>query len=151
GSMSIEGQRCEVDQVVGLRWFESRGGQILMNGSPIYLRGCIRGIAAHDHPNFTGLPDAEWHAKVIDAAKSFGFNLIRWHSTIPSEVYLDQADRLGMLNQIELGYRKVDGRIEVETELWQGMITSTCRHPSVAIYCVGNEIRGAGKHAHIQT
>ena len=32
---------------------------ILLNGEPIYLRGYIRGIIAHDHPNMTGLSDYE--------------------------------------------------------------------------------------------
>ena len=35
-----------------LQPFENKA--ILVNGAPIYFRGCIRGIAAHEHPNMTG-------------------------------------------------------------------------------------------------
>ena len=69
---------------------------ILLNGSPVYLRGYIRGIVAHDHPNMTGGSDYEAALKNIRQAKKYGFNLVRFHSTIPSEDFVRAADELGL-------------------------------------------------------
>jgi len=139
-----------VDMPIGFRRFHRRHNKLCLNDQPIYLRGCIRGITAHDHPNLSGQPDADWHAHSIEQAKRFGFNLVRWHSSVPPESYLDQADRLGIAVQVELGFEKKDGRVHVDREAWRDLVLRLGRHPSVAIYCVGNEIRRAGRETHVQ-
>jgi beta-galactosidase/beta-glucuronidase len=48
---------------------------ILLNGDQIYLRGYIRGIVAHDHPNLTGLSEYEAYKKHISKEKKYGFKL----------------------------------------------------------------------------
>lgn len=135
----------EVDQWVGFRWWHTAGNQcVQLNGRPIYLRGAIRGITGHDHPNLTGLSDADWHAKSITQAKEFGINLVRFHSTVPEESYLNAADRLGFAVHLEIGYEKQDGNIVIDEAHWRKVVRGLCRHPSVAIYCLGNEIRRCG-------
>lgn len=141
----------EIDQFVGFRWWNGNGNRYVeLNGKPVYLRGVIRGISAHDHPNLTGLPDEEWHAKSIREIKRFGMNLVRWHSTVPPESYLEEADRLGFAVHIEIGFDKKEGQVVVDREKWQQVLRSVCRHPSVAIYCVGNEIRRCGTVPQVQ-
>ena len=58
--------------------------EIQLNGSPCYLRGYIRGIVAHDHPNMTGGTLKDAAVKNIRQAKKYGFNLVRFHSTVPT-------------------------------------------------------------------
>ena len=45
---------------------------ILLNGERIYLRGYIRGIEAHEHPNMTGGTAKEAAVKNIRQAKKYG-------------------------------------------------------------------------------
>ena len=87
---------------MSLRSFQYK--QVLLNDTPVYLRGYIRGIVAHDHPNMTGLSDYEAARKNILQAKKYGFNLVRFHSTIPSEDFLRAADELGLLVHMEIGF-----------------------------------------------
>ncbi|MFA9480392.1 glycoside hydrolase family 2 TIM barrel-domain containing protein [Phycisphaerales bacterium AB-hyl4] len=150
GRIEAGEQAIALDHTFGLRWWSTEEGQIRLNGHPFYARGCIRGITAHDHPNLTGLTDQAADEKNIRAVRDFGFNYVRWHSTIPSETYLDAADRLGLAVQVELGFKYKNDGFHFDQALWERTIRRISRHPSVAVYCLGNEIREAGKFPEIQ-
>lgn len=122
---------------------------ILFNNSPIYLRGYIRGIVAHDHPNMTGDSDYAAARKNIMQAKKYGFNLVRFHSTIPSEDFVRAADELGLLIHMEIGYAyEMDScgnkHVSTNNAAWTDTILQYRNHPSVAIFCIGNEMHNAG-------
>lgn len=128
---------------------------VLHNDKPIYLRGYIRGIVAHEHPNMTGLSDYEAAVKNIKQAKKYGFNIVRFHSTIPSEDFVRAADELGMLVHIELSFtfeRYTEGdkinlkkNVQADRGLWERMILKYRNNPSVAIFCIGNELHNASR------
>ena len=128
---------------------------ILFNDAPIYLRGFIRGIAAHEHPNMTGLSDYEAAVKNIKQAKKYGFNLVRFHSTIPSEDFMRAADELGLLVHLEIGYlyeRDAKGNkvnFTVDNEKWLGTIEKYRNCPSLAIICIGNEMHNSGRYPEV--
>lgn len=133
---------------------------ILLNEKPIYLRGYIRGIIAHEHPNMTGKSDYEAALKNIRQAKKYGFNFVRFHSTIPSDDFLRAADELGLLVHLETGLtlRKVKdeqtGEIKkvlggVGGELWNNTILRLRNHPSVAVICCGNELHNSAQYPEV--
>lgn len=125
--------------------------RVLVNGRPFYFRGYIRGIVAHDHPNLSGLPKREFFRKNILQAKKYGFNLVRFHSTIPDEEFVEEADALGLFVHMELGYSyKAEApgqekKIEVDEARWRDVIIRFRNHPSVAIFCLGNEMHNSGR------
>ncbi len=133
---------------------------VLLNEKPIFLRGYIRGIVAHDHPNMTGLSDYEAAVKSIRQAKKYGFNLVRFHTTVPSEDFLRAADEMGMLIQMETGFtfqrvpnpgggtRKVF--TDFHEDLWYDTIARLRNHPSVAIFCIGNEMRHSAQYPEVR-
>lgn len=129
----------------------NHGRQVLVNGKPFYIRGYIRGIVAHDHPNLTGKSTREWHRKNILQAKKYGFNWVRFHSTIPDEEFVAVADELGMFIHMELGFSyeyDVNGnksRISLDADRWRETIIKYRNHPSVAIFCLGNEMHNSGR------
>ena len=129
---------------------------VLLNGKPVYLRGYIRGIIAHDHPNMTGLSDYEAACKNIRQAKKYGFNLVRFHSTIPSEDFVRAADELGMLIHMEIGFAyEYDSQgnkqnLSMSNEAWEKTILQYRNHPSVAIFCIGNEMHNAGRYPEVR-
>ena len=100
-TMEADGQQVRFGHM-SIRSFQNK--QVLLNDAPVFLRGYIRGIVAHDHPNMTGLSDYEAARKNILQAKKYGFNLVRFHSTIPSEEFLQAADELGLLVHMEIGF-----------------------------------------------
>jgi beta-galactosidase len=144
----------------GMRSFGTCGRDLLLNGQKFCARGHIRGREAHDHPNLMGLSLTEYYEKNIKAAKQFGFNLIRFHSRIPHEECFEVADRLGMLIHIEIRkyygkYQKERAHMSDEGEIinekeWCAAVKSLRNHPSLMVYCMGNEIRNPGTNPFVE-
>lgn len=139
---------------MSLRSFQNQ--HVLLNDAPVYLRGYIRGIVAHDHPNMTGLSDYEAARKNILQAKKYGFNLVRFHSTIPSEEFLQAADELGLLVHMEIGFaydydeQGHKKNLSMNNTMWQTSILKFRNHPSLAIFCIGNEMHNAGHYHEVR-
>ena len=128
----------------------TRSNKIFVNGNPFYFRGYIRGIVAHEHPNLSGKSTLEFYRKNIKQAKKYGFNLVRFHSTVPETEFVEIADELGLFVHIEIGFNyqfDEDGNrqtIALDTDKWIEVITKFRNNPSVAIFCLGNEMHNSG-------
>ena len=136
---------------IGFVSLRTRGNdRVLLNGERIFLRGCIRGITAHEHPNMTGGTLRDAALKYIRQAKKYGFNLVRFHSAVPTEEFVDAADELGFLIHAEIGFAysyDEHGRktgIDMDSKDWEETILRYRNHPSMAIFCIGNEMHNAG-------
>ena len=137
----------------GFRTLSTNGKNVCLNGVPIFIRGYIRGATAHEHSNNAGLSETEFYRKNISEAKKFGFNLVRFHSVVPNETFLNVADELGMLVHIELRpphdiYNNLEemvttGNAVVPGDFLEEVINKGYNHPSLAVYCIGNEIKNA--------
>ncbi len=135
----------------GFRTISHDEHNVTLNGEHIYIKGYIRGATAHEHPNLLGVSDKEYFRKNIATAKSFGFNLIRFHSVVPSEELFEVADELGMLVHIELRmpndeYNNLEEMLFskkdlIPNEFIVNTINKLYNHPSLAVYCIGNEIK----------
>ncbi|MEX2672046.1 MAG: hypothetical protein WD294_08060 [Phycisphaeraceae bacterium] len=117
-------------QRFGLRTIAAEGFGLRLNGQPIYLRGATE----HAYfPQTCTLPlDKSYHRHYLRQLKALGFNWLRFHTWVPPEAYMDAADELGMLIQVETPA----GADEHE---WRDVLRACRRHPSVMIYCAGNE------------
>ena len=155
-----DGEVEEVTDRVGYRYFAADEDNLYLNGFPFYMRGYIRGIPAHDHANNCNLEEHEFYRKNILAAKSFGFNTIRFHSTIPPRACFDVADELGILIHIEMriendNYDNLEEMLYGKNDFLSDAqllnnINTLYNHPSFMVYCVGNEIREPGKKPRIK-
>lgn len=135
------------------------GNRVYFNDRILYIKGVIRGRKAHDHPNLLGLDEEEFYARYIRRAKEYGFNFIRFHSTIPPETYFKAANRLGMLTHVEIRpyfgkYQKERAAMDAKKELvkedeWRSAILRLRNHPSVLVYCLGNEINSPGRNPEV--
>ena len=83
----------------GLRDISTDGTQFTINGRKTFFRGTLECCVFPNtgHPP-TGLKDWE---KLLRVAKSYGLNLIRFHSYCPPEAAFEAGDELGMYFQIE--------------------------------------------------
>ena len=137
-----------------IRPFENKA--VLLNGTPCYLRGYIRGITAHEHPNMTGGTLKDAAIKNIRQAKKYGFNLVRFHSTIPTPEFIEAADEEGLLVHMEIGFaynRDAQGNktnLAMDNAAWRETILRYRSHPSVAIFCIGNEMHNSGHYKEVQ-
>ena len=128
----------------GMREFNVAGGEFLLNGKPIFLRGygddCI-------YPNTICPPsDRNEFLRRLSLAREYGFNYVRHHSWTPPEEYLEAADELGMMLQPEFpfAYRwDLPATPEAKRSAlkqWEAMIRLNRNHPSVVAWCMGNEL-----------
>lgn len=114
-----------------VRRLTGEGRNLFLNGNPYYLRG----ICEHGYFPETVHPtnDARFYRKLIRTIKKLGFNFIRFHTYIPAEEYMQAADELGILIQVESPNNT--GLAE-----WEQIVTFCRRHPSVVMYSCGNEL-----------
>ncbi|MBQ6472464.1 MAG: hypothetical protein IJJ33_10805 [Victivallales bacterium] len=123
---------------------------LLLNGRPVYMRGYIRGITAHEHPNMTGGTVKEAAVKNIRQAKKYGFNLARFHSTIPWPEFVEAADEEGLFIHAEIGFayeRDENGEkknLSMDNSAWRETLLRYRNCPSMAIFCIGNEMHNSG-------
>ena len=125
---------CEggsIEQKFGVRRLLADGVHLRYNGKPYYLRGicehCYFPITVH--PNH----DLNFYRDVIRKLKSFGFNFIRCHTFVPDEEYLQAADELGILFEIE-------SPNNTSYDEWKYIIDLGRKHTSVVMYSCGNEV-----------
>lgn len=120
---------CQV-HALGNRQLEVAGYKILLNKRPVYLRGST------EHCYFPETCNPHWdkaeYKSNIRRLKEVGFNWLRFHTWCPPEPYLEAADEEGMLVQVEFP------RDSTKSE-WEDIIRLARRHPSVIIFCGGNE------------
>lgn len=133
-SLKLRGRLGAVDrttQSFGLRHVKRKGREIYLNGRAVLLRGATE----HAYfPETCTVPTEEaYYRKAIRALKDMGYNWIRFHTWTPPEECLNAADALGMLLQVEAP----NGFQEQE---FVDILTACRRHPSVILYCCGNEV-----------
>jgi len=159
-SLEVGGKAVSVAETFGMRKIHADGNTIYVNNQPFLVRGYIRGREAHDHPNLLNLPLEEYYARNIRMAKAYGFNFVRFHSQVPPEECFSQADRLGIFVHVELRryfgiYQKERAGLDDKAQLvdldeWREMILRLRNHPSLMVYCIGNEIRHPGTNPHVE-
>ncbi|MEN3009303.1 glycoside hydrolase family 2 TIM barrel-domain containing protein [Pseudothermotoga sp.] len=126
----------------GLRYIETVGDKVLLNGEPIYLFGALDQNFYPDTHYI--LPKRERILSEFLKIKEMGLNLLRCHVKIPNEIYLDLADELGIMVWIDLPYaRKLDssGKAYLE-KLLENTLKRFSNHPSFIMLSLINESWG---------
>ena len=141
------GDGAEADATFGLREISTAGTQFTINDRKTFFRGtlecCIFPKTGHPPTDL-----AEWR-RIISVAKSYGLNLIRFHSYCPPEAAFDAADELGMYLQVETCWanqsttigdgKPVDEWVYQETDR---ILKAYGNHPSFVLMPYGNEPGG---------
>ena len=131
-TLRIKTPEGEYSQKFGIRRLVADGEKFRLNGKPVYLRG----VTEHCYfPKTVHLPrDLEYYRMITAKRKELGFNFVRFHTFVPPVEYLEATDELGMLVHVE------SPNFVPEPE-FAAIIAFARRHPSVVIYCTGNETR----------
>ena len=146
-----DGSVEELSDRFGYRTVCADKKNIYLNGYPFYMRAYIRGAAAHEHGNLLGLSEYDFYKKSFLAARRYGFNAVRFHTTVPSEDCFRAADDTGVLIHIEMRTKKdkydnlnemlYGKEVYLTDEDLDGIVNSLYNHPSFMVYCIGNELR----------
>lgn len=125
-----EDQILDVQSVIfGMREIGTSGGNFTLNGHKIFIRGTLD----NGESPLTGYPamqKKDW-LKNLATFKSYGINLIRFHTWCPPEAAFDAADELGLYLQPELSG-------EPYAELIR-LLNTYGNHPSFCLLSLNNE------------
>ncbi len=115
----------------GVRRLTAQGVHLRLNGKPVYLRGICEHCYYPDtvHPNH----DIDFYRDVIRRIKELGFNFVRFHTHIPAREYMQAADELGILLEVE-------SPNNTSFAEWQQIVEFCSAHTSVVMYSCGNEL-----------
>lgn len=142
-----DGAKNTRDISFGLREISTQGTQFVLNGRKIFIRGtlecCIFPKTGHPPTDV-----ASWK-RIIRIAKSYGLNLIRFHSYCPPEAAFIAGDELGFYFQVETCWanqsttigdgKPVDEWVYHETD---SILKHYGNHPSFLLMPYGNEPGG---------
>lgn len=126
-------------ETFGFRTIEAKGGQILLNGKPIYIRGALDQDYYPD--GIYTPPSLEFLEDQARKAKHLGLNLLRCHIKVPDPRYYEVADRLGLLVWTEVpnvaNFTSASARRIRET--MEGILKRDRNHPSIIAWTLINE------------
>ncbi len=128
---------------VGIRTIEVKGTQLLLNGKPIFLKGCAK------HEDFPVVGKGYLPAlitKDYDLLRWIGANSFRTSHYPYSEQMMDMADRLGFLiidetPAVGLTFSKdiIDRHLDLCQRYIKELIERDKNHPSVIMWSLANE------------
>lgn len=115
----------------GIRCLTVIGTKLYLNGNPYFFRG----VCEHCYHPITVHPtrDKLYYRKVIRTMKKLGFNAIRFHTYVPMAEYMEAADELGILIEIETPNNTTYNE-------WCDIVRFARRYTSPVLYSSGNEM-----------
>ncbi len=133
---------------IGFRKVEIRGGQLLVNGQAVYLKGVDR----HEHDPVTGhTVSRESMIRDIELMKRFNINAVRTSHYPDDVVWYQLCDQYGLyvideanIESHGMGYgaeslAKDPAWLDAHMDRIQRMVERDKNHPSVIIWSMGNE------------
>ena len=132
----------------GMRSFSVDGGQITINGLPVFLRGTLE-CAIFPRTGYPATDVKAW-TRIFRICRAHGLNHMRFHSWCPPEAAFTAADSAGFYLQVEcsswanqsttLGDGKPFDRYVYDES--QRMVETYGNHPSFCMMAYGNEPGG---------
>jgi len=145
---SQDGQRDTVNSYFGLRTV-SRGKygelpyeSILLNGSPIYLRGALD--QSFNPDGIYTAPSEQFVINDLALAKSVGLNFLRIHIKPEEPIRLYHADRVGVLIMQDMPntWRHSQRAETAWEQTFRETVARSKNHPSIISWCLFNETWG---------
>lgn len=126
-----ENQRVEKQFGIRSIGVAQDGIHLTINGKPFYFRG----ICEHGYYPYTVHPprDLKYYKKALKKLKTLGFNAVRFHTWIPMPEYMQAADELGIVLEVETPNNTT-------YEEWVDIVRYTSNYTSVLMYSSGNEM-----------
>ncbi|MHA9737916.1 glycoside hydrolase family 2 TIM barrel-domain containing protein [Robinsoniella peoriensis] len=131
-----------------IAWDAKNG--LMINGKTVKLRG---GCIHHDHGMLGACSYAKAEYRRVKKLKELGYNAIRYSHNPAGKNFLEACDELGMyvmdetFDQWRLPQSANDYAQYFDKE-WRkdvtALVSKDYNHPSVIMYCVGNEITDTG-------
>ncbi len=129
----------------GVRKVSNENATLAINDQRVFMRG---NLECSIFP-LTGRPPLEkegWKS-LMDTAKAYGLNHLRFHSWCPPKAAFEVADELGIYLQVELPFWNLDVGADQRTNDFlyteaKNLIREYGNHPSFVFFSSGNELEG---------
>jgi len=89
----------QITAAVAFRKIEARGGELLLNGKPLQVRGILNW--GYYPPSLAPAPEEETYRRDFRFARGLGFNLMKFCLWVPPRRCLELADEMGILAWME--------------------------------------------------
>ena len=129
----------------GLRDISNENATLVVNDQRVFMRG---NLECSIFP-LTGRPpmDREGWLSLMDTARAYGLNHLRFHSWCPPKAAFEVADELGIYLQVELPFWNLEVGSDERTNdfLYQearNLLREYGNHPSFVFFSGGNELEG---------
>ena len=128
-----------IERSVGFRRFEARDARLFLNGQPFYLFGALDQDWYPEED--CRHPDAAFLEQRFKNAKAMGLNTLRCHVKIPDKLYLELADRLGLIVWLDMPYMEflAPSTREDLRDTFRKSVATHGHHPSICIWTLFNE------------
>jgi len=126
-------------RTIGFRRFESRDGRLWLNGEPFYMFGALDQDWYPEEE--CRHPSAEFLEQRFRNAKAIGLNTLRCHVKIPDPLYLELADRLGLIVWLDMPYMEFlapETRVQL-LDTFNAAVDNHGHHPAICIWTIINE------------
>lgn len=135
--ISIDGD--SVVRAIGFRKFESRDGRLWLNGEPFYMFGALDQDWYPEEESRH--PDPAFLEQRFRNAKAIGLNTLRCHVKIPDPLYLELADRLGIVVWLDMPYMEflAGSTRDQLIETFEAAVQNHGHHPAICIWTIINE------------
>lgn len=141
--VSIPGHSKTVD--FGVRKISNENATLAVNDQRVFMRG---NLECSIFP-LTGRPPMEkegWRS-LMDTAKAYGLNHLRFHSWCPPKAAFEVADELGIYLQVELPFWNLAVGSDEKTNDFlyreaKSLLREYGNHPSFVFFSSGNELEG---------
>ena len=131
-----------INQKVGIREISIEGKQLLLNDSPIKIRGINRHEMHPERGRAVTINDMKLDLELM---KQANINTIRCSHYPPHPKFIDLCDEYGfyVINEVPICFneyaQKIPGNLGVMLERVYHTIMRDINHPSIIIWSVGNE------------
>ena len=121
---------------------EVRDSDFRLNGKPYFLRG------QNGFPHCNIPHDREYIEQFVSAYRAQGVEISRFHTEPPPHAWLDECDRQGVMVILEMPIHGSFGCYSYGSKRFEAnelpeilsLVEEYRRHPSVVIWCMGNEL-----------
>ncbi|HLO58512.1 MAG TPA: hypothetical protein VK179_07205 [Bacteroidales bacterium] len=149
--VSVENVKKETDSqevLFGMREIRVNGKQIVVNEKPVFFRGTLE-CAIFPRTGYPPTDTAEW-MRIFRIARSYGLNLMRFHSWCPPDAAFEAADRTGFYLHVECSSwanqgTSIGNGLPVDQFIYdesERMVNAYGNHPSFCMLLYGNEPDG---------
>lgn len=134
-----------VHSYMGLRTIETSGRNLLLNGSPLFLRFVLQ--QGYWPESQLAAPSPDHLRREVELIQELGFNGARIHQKVEDPRFLYWADRLGLLlwGEIANAFTFSERAIERHAGEWREAVLRDRNHPSIIGWVPFNESWGVSE------